>query len=426
MCGHHKPKPATNTDRSKTKEKPRKSSEVTFTEVSCPEETKLIRERCSGTTMKRMWRIRNDKAEEAFNTTHKILSSQAGEYLDTDYGFHGTPDHNIYSIASHGFDITKRNRQAHGSGEYFAALPSSAVMFSSGSNYIFYCKLLIGQQSVHSRYINGQRFHVIITQPGTVMALPMYLLYHGSGWIASPAWLKELMNKTAVSKVLQDKADTHSCVSYVKMDLSEIRTWKAMNHNGAYFELLKRFENKKSRKLRVGCVDVRKCCCPRKVSRYIDALAVLRDEYPAYKVQDRQLFLNTRLSVAQLKNMLSNGHYPAGLSFSHYPKTIFSTDPDLRDRFVIVCSVATVDGELSRAVMPLYCISYGEKRTRVLKRKLEKKKKLDEDSKKEPSGLAVKPPVVSWSYEIPILLVVVFSYCYLVISVGLGRSLLVW
>eukprot|EP01064_Diplonema_japonicum_P011603 TRINITY_DN18_c3_g1_i1.p1 TRINITY_DN18_c3_g1~~TRINITY_DN18_c3_g1_i1.p1 ORF type:complete len:808 (+),score=118.05 TRINITY_DN18_c3_g1_i1:49-2472(+) len=170
------------------------SIESTFSEVRCPDILHKISEawKSYGPKFHKVWRISNDRLEEKFNETHEKLSREEGEYIDIDYGFHGTDEANLYSISTKGFDISKRNGQAYGPGEYFAITPATSVSYARGGSYLFFCKLIIGTSEVHSRYISGCRYHVIRSQKDTVMALPMYLVKFRKERPSTPNWLLSL------------------------------------------------------------------------------------------------------------------------------------------------------------------------------------------------------------------------------------------
>ena len=67
----------------------------------------------------------------------------------TALGFHGTPEENIQSICSNGFDPGRRKGQAYGPGEYFATTPDISMGYSGRSKKMLVCELLLGQSGVH-------------------------------------------------------------------------------------------------------------------------------------------------------------------------------------------------------------------------------------------------------------------------------------
>eukprot|EP01064_Diplonema_japonicum_P035589 TRINITY_DN776_c3_g1_i1.p1 TRINITY_DN776_c3_g1~~TRINITY_DN776_c3_g1_i1.p1 ORF type:complete len:753 (+),score=127.18 TRINITY_DN776_c3_g1_i1:1274-3532(+) len=409
------------------------NTDMLLSEVQCPEVLQEVQGVWDHNSyIKKMWRICNDKMEAAFNDTHSRFSQNEGEYLDVGYGFHGTAEQNIQSIATDGFDTSKRRGQAYGPGEYFALNSSTSVGYTKGGSYMFYCKLLIGKPEVHSRYVNHSRFHVVNTQSGTVMALPMYLIRFEEISNATPVWLKSLEDHITpdnlkvnylpsairpvdsskatlipldkmvgeftvrgvvtacaekVCKIVREAVNVASIVQskdilgHVELDvvlatkvaggkaLGELRNkiydavclavvissrdalqdkqpktdklWKEMLRSGTYFELLIRYPTKKT---------VKKFCCPNRFSRYV----AIRSKYSSSALQEKQLFLNTPLSPAELGGFLNGNQYPRDLTFSIEPESVYSCDGDMRS---ILCSVITIeDTALAHCdtVLPLY------------------------------------------------------------------------
>ena len=63
--------------------------------------------------------------------------------------FHGTPEANIHSICTNGFDPARRSGQAYGPGEYFAKTPGTPMGYCQGGKKMLLCELLLGQANVH-------------------------------------------------------------------------------------------------------------------------------------------------------------------------------------------------------------------------------------------------------------------------------------
>ena len=63
--------------------------------------------------------------------------------------FHGTPEANIQSICTNGFDPSKRKGQGYGPGEYFAKTPGTPVKRCRGGKKMLLCELLLGDVNTH-------------------------------------------------------------------------------------------------------------------------------------------------------------------------------------------------------------------------------------------------------------------------------------
>lgn len=82
----------------------------------------------------------------------KFIAARNGlplQHRNTCLAFHGTPEENIPSICKNGYDSSKRNKQQHGTGEYFAATPEIPLQFCKGANKILLNELLLGEEEVH-------------------------------------------------------------------------------------------------------------------------------------------------------------------------------------------------------------------------------------------------------------------------------------
>jgi hypothetical protein len=95
----------------------------------------------------------NDAARNGGELFKRFQAAYKGLPQDqrkTILAFHGTPEANISSICSNGFDRSRRGAhgQAHGAGEYFATTPDISIGYSSG-NKMLVCELLLGQADVH-------------------------------------------------------------------------------------------------------------------------------------------------------------------------------------------------------------------------------------------------------------------------------------
>ena len=62
------------------------------------------------------------------------------------YAFHGTKVSVIDNILKTNFDISKAQRQAYGSGNYFSEYPATALGYSDDQKHLIFCKLLPGKQ----------------------------------------------------------------------------------------------------------------------------------------------------------------------------------------------------------------------------------------------------------------------------------------
>ncbi len=104
----------------------------------------------------------------------KFVRAQSGlpeSDRNTVLAFHGTADENIASICSHGYDDSKRSRQLHGEGEYFAATPDISLRYVTGAKKILLNELLLGQHGVHHTKHGG-----IIVMKYPAHDLPRYVI----------------------------------------------------------------------------------------------------------------------------------------------------------------------------------------------------------------------------------------------------------
>ena len=96
--------------------------------------------------------VENQSAKSGGNLFRRFQS--AWRRLGTDQrqtilAFHGTPEANIQSICTNGFDPTRRSGQAYGPGEYFARTPGTPMGYCQGGKKMLLCELLLGQANVH-------------------------------------------------------------------------------------------------------------------------------------------------------------------------------------------------------------------------------------------------------------------------------------
>ena len=94
----------------------------------------------------------NDAAKtggELFKRFQAAYKGLPQDQRKTILAFHGTPEANISSICSNGFDPSRRRGQACGPGEYFATNPGTSITYSRGGNKMLVCELLLGQADVH-------------------------------------------------------------------------------------------------------------------------------------------------------------------------------------------------------------------------------------------------------------------------------------
>ena len=91
----------------------------------------------------------NDAARNGGELFKRFQAAYKGLPQDqrkTILAFHGTPEANISSICSNGFDPSRRS---NGPGEYFATTPDISIGYSRGGNKMLVCELLLGQADVH-------------------------------------------------------------------------------------------------------------------------------------------------------------------------------------------------------------------------------------------------------------------------------------
>ena len=109
--------------------------------------------------------IENQSAKSGGRLFQRFQSAWRGlssNYRQTILAFHGTPEANIQSICSNGFDPSKRSGQAYGPGEYFAKTPGVPMGYCQGGKKMLLCELLLGQVNVHHT-IHGD--YVVMKNP---------------------------------------------------------------------------------------------------------------------------------------------------------------------------------------------------------------------------------------------------------------------
>ena len=81
-----------------------------------------------------------------FAAAKKSLPSN---YQTTCLAFHGTPEENIDSICTNGYNSSKRKRQMYGPGEYFATTPKIPLKYCKGGKKLILNELFLGKEGVH-------------------------------------------------------------------------------------------------------------------------------------------------------------------------------------------------------------------------------------------------------------------------------------
>ena len=103
-------------------------------------------------TLKEVNLIENQSAKPGGTLFRRFQSARrrlGTNQRQTILAFHGTPEANIQSICTNGFDPTKRSGQAHGPGEYFAKTPDTPMQYCQGGKKMLLCELLLGQENYH-------------------------------------------------------------------------------------------------------------------------------------------------------------------------------------------------------------------------------------------------------------------------------------
>ena len=126
----------------------------------------------------KVWQLQNDSLEFRFRCTEYNMTNQHGKVPDMIYGYHGTAEDNVLSIATKGFDPSLRDKQRHGRGEYFAKNPVLSQGFTDTGGYIFLSQLLLGEQGKEYDWVNCSSFpqYIMKQNQGRVQCLPQYLI----------------------------------------------------------------------------------------------------------------------------------------------------------------------------------------------------------------------------------------------------------
>lgn len=140
------------------------------------------------------WIVDNPLLTHYYHKRRKELKDELGREPDELQGFHGTHPNNVLSIAQTGFDAGRRCGQVYGAGEYFAKKPGVSQEYCHGGQYMFVCRLCLGNQSSDKSNRDGDHIWVpssqyyVISQPNQI--LPEYIVQfhshtHG-GSVVSP------------------------------------------------------------------------------------------------------------------------------------------------------------------------------------------------------------------------------------------------
>jgi hypothetical protein len=89
------------------------------------------------------------------------------------WGFHGTQDQNIESIAKIGFSKDHQLRNAYGKGTYFAHDPIVSIGYCNQGKRMILAKLLVSTTSEEQLFSKENGYYII---PETSGALPLYII----------------------------------------------------------------------------------------------------------------------------------------------------------------------------------------------------------------------------------------------------------
>eukprot|EP00971_Amphidinium_carterae_P244339 4851599-Amphidinium_carterae.2 len=129
----------------------------------------------------RAWQIGNQDLEyRSAATQHNF--ALAGKSPDCIDAYHGTANCNVLKIAKQGWDRHKRQRQAYGEGDYFAKArdPNVSIGYTNGGDFLFLCKLLLGDEPADHRWVSRCGYYVVKQESENVQAMPVYILQFGT------------------------------------------------------------------------------------------------------------------------------------------------------------------------------------------------------------------------------------------------------
>jgi len=138
------------------------------------------------------WQVQNRRLDRLFRASAHNLALDLGRTSDMIDGWHGTPDSNVYSIARHGFDPSRRAGQAYGAGEYFAKDPNVSISYACGGSFMFLCKLLLGAEGEDHTWVDDMKYYVVKQRGGLYQALPVYLVQFAANWGELTQWLQSV------------------------------------------------------------------------------------------------------------------------------------------------------------------------------------------------------------------------------------------
>jgi len=122
------------------------------------------------------WQVRNPRLEFLFRGAEANFFEVQSHTSDVIDAWHGSAEANVFSIARHGFDPSRRCGQAYGAGEYFAKDPNVSIAYARGGSFMFLCKLMLGQVDKDHTWHAGPKYYVIKQREGRMQALPIFLL----------------------------------------------------------------------------------------------------------------------------------------------------------------------------------------------------------------------------------------------------------
>ena len=173
-----------------------------------------------GKTIVRSWAIRNRGQEYLYNITkhNMMVGSEEGTVLEVQ-GCHGTDEKNIISIASYGFDTSRRNVQAFGAGEYLANAIGVPSTYTKGGEFIFICDVLVKEKSAHYSSRDDNHDHTFIPEcgyiivknrDGWVQAIPRYVVQFRTCGTNKNSRLRTVLANDSEDALLVDKSNAAS------------------------------------------------------------------------------------------------------------------------------------------------------------------------------------------------------------------------
>jgi len=122
------------------------------------------------------WQVRNPRLEFLFRGAEANFFEVQSRTSDVIDAWHGSAEANVFSIAQHGFDPSRRCGQAYGAGEYFANDPNVSIAYAKGGSFMFLCKLMLGEVDKDHTWHAGPKYYVIKQREGRMQVLPIFLL----------------------------------------------------------------------------------------------------------------------------------------------------------------------------------------------------------------------------------------------------------